>query len=323
MSGAEVAHRLARKMRLLSQKFTSHEMPPRDESARDLRFLPPFIAVTPEHLRAAADRVLAGKYSFFDLADCELGDPPQWNRDPLTRRGRHAARQRHRLSRRARSRKHQVPVGAEPAPAPAAAGAGACAHGRCALRAGHPDANRFLDRAVPGRLGAQLGEPAGARDSADQLEHHLAVAGRHARETVHDPEGAAFRERWLTSIYQHVRMIAGNLSRFSSANNHLIGEAAGVYVAASTWPLWPQMAEWGERCRPSSKRSATAECTRRWQSRTGIRLPDLRAGLPAARRARGARPGEDFSPVYWRRIEVMIDFLASMTNVAGNASHDR
>ncbi len=44
-------------------------------------------------------------------------------------------------------------------------------------------------------------------------------------------------------------MIAGNLSRFSSANNHLIGEAAGVYVAASTWPLWPQMAEWGERCR--------------------------------------------------------------------------
>ena len=37
----------------------------------------------------------------------------------------------------------------------------------------------------------------------------------------------------------------------------------------------------------------------------------LLAGLAA--RARG----EDFSPVYWRRIEVMIDFLASMTNVAG------
>ena len=63
------------------------------------------------------------------------------------------------------------------------------------------------------------------------------------------PEGEAFRERWLKSIYQQTRMIAGNLSRFSSANNHLIGEAAGVYVAASTWPLWPQMSEWGERCR--------------------------------------------------------------------------
>ena len=53
-------------------------------------------------------------------------------------------------------------------------------------------------------------------------------------------------------------MIAGNLSRFSSANNHLIGEAAGVYVAASTWPLWPQMREWGEALpRRSSKRNAT------------------------------------------------------------------
>ena len=37
----------------------------------------------------------------------------------------------------------------------------------------------------------------------------------------------------------------------------------------------------------------------------------LLAGLAA--RARG----EDFAPVYWRRVEVMIDFLASMTNVAG------
>ena len=37
----------------------------------------------------------------------------------------------------------------------------------------------------------------------------------------------------------------------------------------------------------------------------------LIAGLAA--RARG----DDFSPVYWRRIEAMIDFLASMTNAAG------
>ena len=55
-------------------------------SARDLRFLPPYIAIAPERLTAAAERILAGKYTYFDLADCELGDPPQWNRDPLTQR---------------------------------------------------------------------------------------------------------------------------------------------------------------------------------------------------------------------------------------------
>ena len=36
-------------------------------SARDLRFLPPYIAIAPEHLTAAAERILAGKYTFFDL----------------------------------------------------------------------------------------------------------------------------------------------------------------------------------------------------------------------------------------------------------------
>ena len=133
-----------------------------------------------------------------------------------------------------------------------------------------------------------------------------------------DEDGAAFRERWLQAIYEQTRMIAGNLSRFSSANNHLIGEAAGVYVAASTWPLWPQMREWGERCRDILEE----ECHRQNAPDGGNREQAfgyqtfvldflLIAGLAA--RARG----EDFSPVYWRRLEVMIDFLASMTSVAG------
>src|SRR5688500_2991667 len=86
MSGAEVAHRLARRIRTISENFGTKEVPPADLQARDLRFLPPFIAPAPEALTAAAERILAGRYSFFDLEDCELGDPPQWNRDPLTQR---------------------------------------------------------------------------------------------------------------------------------------------------------------------------------------------------------------------------------------------
>src|SRR4051812_13050595 len=31
---------------------------------------------------AAAERVLAGRYDVFSLEDIELGDPPEWNRDP-------------------------------------------------------------------------------------------------------------------------------------------------------------------------------------------------------------------------------------------------
>ncbi|MGA9033195.1 MAG: heparinase II/III family protein, partial [Sulfuricaulis sp.] len=52
--------------------------------------------------------------------------------------------------------------------------------------------------------------------------------------------GNRFRNRWLVAIHQHMHFIHGHFSRFSSANNHLIGEAAGLFVGAVTWPYWRQ-----------------------------------------------------------------------------------
>src|SRR6188768_2771698 len=319
MSGAEVAHRLARKVRLLSQKFVSNELPPRDEAARDLRFLPPFLCVAPEHLTAAADRVLAGKFSFFDLTDCDLGDPPQWNRDPLTRRAA-GARRASAIDYRDEREVGNIKYLWEP--------------------------NRHLHLPLLAQAHALTGDPQYALGIQTHIDSWIEqcpegwgpnwvsplelgirlinwsitwqLLGGMRAKLFTSPDGAAFRERWLRSIYQHVRMIAGNLSRFSSANNHLVGEAAGVYVAASTWPLWPQMAEWGESCRAVLEE----ECHRQNAPDGGNREQAfayqtfvldflLISGLAARSR------GEDFSPVYWRRVETMIDFLASMTNVAG------
>ncbi|WP_198937875.1 heparinase II/III-family protein, partial [Pelomonas sp. KK5] len=47
----------------------------------------------------------------------------------------------------------------------------------------------------------------------------------------------------------HTRAIARHYSRHSSANNHLIGELAGVFVASCTWPMWPGLRRLGERAR--------------------------------------------------------------------------
>jgi Heparinase II/III-like protein/Heparinase II/III N-terminus len=319
MSGAEVAHRLARGLRVLSQKFSSNETPSRDVSARDLRFLPPYVAIAPEHLTAAAERILAGKYSFFDLTECELGDPPQWNRDPLTQRAagnRRATAIDYRDEREVGNIKYvwepnrhlHLPVLAQ-------------AH---ALTG---DVRYAL--AIQAQIDSWIGQcPEGwGPNWISPLELGIRLInwsitwqllGGMRSKLFATPEGQAFRDRWLDSIFCQTRMIAGNLSRYSSANNHLIGEAAGVYVAASTWPLWPQITAWGERCRTILEE----ECHRQNAPDGGNREQAfgyqtfvldflLLAGLAA--RARG----EDFAPVYWRRVEVMIDFLASMTNVAG------
>jgi hypothetical protein len=319
MSGAEVAHRLARRLRTISANFTSQDPPPPDLQARDLRFLPPFISPSPESLTAAAERILAGRYSFFDLEDCDLGDPPQWNRDPLTRRAagtRRASAIDYRDEREVGNIKYlwepnrhlHLPVLAQ---AHALTG-----DARYAL-AIQRQIESWIEQCPVGR-GPNWVSPLelGIRLINWSLTWQL-LGGARAR-VFASPEGERFRDRWLQSVYQQTRMVVGNLSGFSSANNHLIGEAAGVYVAASTWPMWPQMGEWGERCR----RVLEAECLRQNAPDGGNREQAfayqtfvldflLLSGLAA--RARG----EDFSPLYWRRIELMIDFLASMTDVAG------
>ena len=319
MSGAEVAHRLARRLRSLSENFASHQAPAPDLQARDLRFLPPFIAPAPEALTAAAERILAGRYSFFDLEDCELGDPPQWNRDPLTQRSagpRRASAIDYRDEREVGNIKYlwepnrhlHLPLLAQ-------------AHvltgdARYSL-AIQTQIDSWIEQCPVGR-GPNWVSPLelGIRLINWSLTWQL-LGGFRAR-LFTTAEGEKFRDRWLDSIYQQSRMIATNLSRYSSANNHLIGEAAGVYVAASTWPLWPSLTQWGERCRQVLEE----ECLRQNAPDGGNREQAfayqtfvldflLLAGLAA--RARG----EDFSPMYWRRVELMIDFLASLTDVAG------
>ena len=61
-----------------------------------------------------------------------------------------------------------------------------------------------------------------------------------------DGSERSLRARWLDSIYQHMHFVHGHYSRHSSANNHLIGEAAGVYIASRTWPFWDKAKKWGD-----------------------------------------------------------------------------
>jgi len=48
---------------------------------------------------------------------------------------------------------------------------------------------------------------------------------------------ATFLEKWAQSVYQHIQFISKNYSRFSSAGNHLISEAVGVFVASLRWKV--------------------------------------------------------------------------------------
>ncbi len=57
------------------------------------------------------------------------------------------------------------------------------------------------------------------------------------------------RKRWLDCVYQHCWFIGRNLSRFSSANNHLIGEAAGLFIGSTAMPRFKASKKWREKAR--------------------------------------------------------------------------
>jgi hypothetical protein len=145
------------------------------------------------------------------------------------------------------------------------------------------------------------------------------IVGGSSSDLFTDAKGMRFRDRWLRSIYQHMHFIDGHHSRFSSANNHLIGELAGLFIGSMTWPFWPQVTRW--------RKSAQQELEYEALTQTG---PDgvnreqaisyqqfvldflLIAGL--AGRANDCK----FSAVYWGRIEAMMEFIASVMDVNGN-----
>lgn len=132
-------------------------------------------------------------------------------------------------------------------------------------------------------------------------------------------DGRAFRDAWLRSVYQHVHFVRGHYSRFSSANNHLMGEAAGVFVAGCTWPLWPAVRRWGEEAFAILQREVEAQVAPDGVDREQT-LSYQRFVLEflVLCRLAGRGAGCRFPQAFDARLLAMIDFLESLTDVGGN-----
>lgn len=145
------------------------------------------------------------------------------------------------------------------------------------------------------------------------------LIGGERSELFEGRHGQELRQRWLCSIYQHCHSINLYWSRYSSANNHLIGEAAGLYIASVTWPFWHQCKRWGnvaydilldEALKQNTEDGVNREQAVSYQQFVLDFL--LFSGLAARATNR------DFPAAYWERLDQMVGFLASIMDVQGN-----
>jgi hypothetical protein len=131
------------------------------------------------------------------------------------------------------------------------------------------------------------------------------------------------RVRWFhdasKTIYRHQYLIAKFYSKNSSANNHLIGEMTGLYIASVLWPYYRESPTW----RALARRKLLAEIVRQVEP-DGVskeRATEYQAyviELFLLAGALGHLIGDSFPQEFWTRLARMLDFLSSISNRSGD-----
>ncbi|WP_118976665.1 alginate lyase family protein [Taibaiella koreensis] len=134
-----------------------------------------------------------------------------------------------------------------------------------------------------------------------------------------DPQFRSFCERiWLPLVYQHCLHSHNNPSRYSSANNHLISEYSGLYLAATCW-CFPGAEAW----RSTSKAGLEAEIQRQ-HSADGINKEEASEYIQFITDflllpyLAGEQYNDPFSPGYREKLIRIICYIDQLLDREGN-----
>jgi len=125
--------------------------------------------------------------------------------------------------------------------------------------------------------------------------------------------------RLMQSVYRHVWDISRKYARKSSVNNHLIGEAAGVFVATSCFPAlhnaqrW-QAESWQILCEQILAQTFADGGSR--EQALGYQLFVAQLFLVSGLVARTC--GREFPRAYWSRLEKMFEFVGVLSEGGQN-----
>ncbi len=263
----------------------------------------------------AADRIVEGRVDVFTLRDVQLGLPPRWNRDPKT--GIEAPLTFGKaLDYRDADLVGDIMSLWEPnrhAHLVTLAQAYALTRRRVYLETIIEHLDSWV-LACPYGYGPNW---ASSLEAALRLINWAAVWQLVGREVL--DENSDFRDRWLKSVYQHAEFIRGWLSLHSSTNNHLIGEAAGLFVAGLAWPHWRAARGWVATGKLILEREALAQNAPDGVNREqAVWYQQFVLDFMLTALLAGKANAQWFSADYESRLEAMMDFLASIMDCGGN-----
>ncbi|MDB5754708.1 MAG: hypothetical protein JWR56_1136 [Massilia sp.] len=324
MAPAEIGHRLRRAgVRLLEKHgwLSSGGAEPHAAARKSgVHGLPALAPGEREALLAAAGRVCAGHVTLFAGRGFDVGVQPEWNRDPET---------------------------GILGPAVFAGGIDVADRALVGDVRHLWELNRHLQlvRLAQGALAS--GEPVYLQTLAAQLRGWLEqcppltgpnwtsplelgirlvnwslawqLVGGDGSRIFAGADGQRLRAAWLHSIHAHCAYIERHLSRHSSANNHLIGELAGLFIGASTWPCWNASKRWRALAAAELEQQAQAQYSRDGVNREqAFGYHVFSAELLLAAGLAGQAWGQPFSRAYWDSLWRDLRFLRSVRDAGGH-----
>lgn len=281
--------------------------------------IPVEFGATKDSYIVRGDRILEGKFQVFALSNAKLGFPPNWQRDPKT--GTEAPlRFGKTLDYRNEAIVGDIKYLWEPnrhLELVSLAQAWHLSREARFLEGGRILLNSWIDQ-NPYPMGVNW---------TSSLEHAIRLInwsfawhlfGGEKSPLFSGEVGVNFRRRWLDSVYQHCFFITGHFSKYSSANNHLLGEYAGLFIATITWPLWQDSNYWLETARRGLEGEAlTQNAEDGGNKEQGIWYHHEVADMLLLCGLTGRANGIELSSEYWARLEAMLEFIASLMNVSG------
>jgi hypothetical protein len=280
---------------------------------------PPGIDV--QALVVAADRLMAGHWQVFALDDALLGFPPDWHRDPKTGKRTPPEAFGKSINYRLESQVGDIKYLWE--------------------------INRHLELVTLAQAWRLTGDAkylaacdAFLRDWLTKSPYPLGInwisslelairlvnwsvawhlLGGDASTLFEHERGRALKHQWLVAIHQHCHFIRGYLSLHSSANNHLLGELMGLFVAASVWPVFTDSTAWLQFAQQGFEREALVQNAADGVNREQAvyyqhEVMDMMLICQQVAQASGG----SFAPAFLSRLECMAEFLVAISDVTGN-----
>jgi hypothetical protein len=261
-----------------------------------------------QKLRENAERIMDHRLNFLDRKDCSLGNPIDWNRD---HKSNIKAPMRFSPSIDYRdfavtgdakfvwepNRHHQLVVLAR-----AYRASGNTDYARAVVE----QLESWMD-ACPFGIGMNWRSPL---ELAIRLINWVWAIDL-IRESGQIDE--SFRHRLLECVYLHLWEITRKYSRGSSTNNHLIGEAAGVFIASSYFGQLNNATHWQQESLEILSREIIRQT---WpdgggsEQALGYQVFVMQFFVLAGWVAR--RMGQDLPRDYWDRLEKMFEFIGAM-----------